>query len=153
VRWTCFRLLVLACLVPGQRPCAFAQEKKAVESARDIEAELKDAMTENIKSTEAEDINATMKTIHSKSPLYQASRKQVSQMFGKHLGIKYELISFKYLATDGDYAIARVLQRTTQSPPVNIKNNESDMIIAFRKEGGAWKFWNQTLLEFKYLKP
>src|SRR5208283_4765592 len=29
-----------------------------------------------------------MKTIHSKSPLYQATRKQVSQMSGKHLGLK-----------------------------------------------------------------
>lgn len=74
-------------------------------------------------------------------------------MSGKHLGLKYELISLKYLATDGDYAIARVLQRTTQTPPVNIKNNESDMMVAFRKEGGTWKFWNQALLEFKYLKP
>jgi hypothetical protein len=153
MRWRCLQLLVQASLVLGQSPYALAQEKKAVESAKDIEAQLKDAMMENIKSTEAEDINATLKTIHSKSPLYQASRKQVSQMFGKHLSIKYELVSLKYLATDGDYAIARVLQRTTQSPPVNIKNNERDVIIAFRKEGGTWKFWNEALLEFKYLKP
>jgi len=27
------------------------------------------------------------------------------------------------------------------------------MIVAFRKKGGTWKFWNQALLEFKYLKP
>jgi len=27
------------------------------------------------------------------------------------------------------------------------------MIVAFRKEGGTWKFWNQALLEFKYRKP
>ena len=66
--------------------------------------------------TEDEDVDGTMKTMHSKSPLYQATRKQVSQMFGKHLGLKHELISLKYLATDGDHAIARVLQRTTQPP-------------------------------------
>ncbi len=57
-----------------------------------------------------------MKTIHSKSPLYQATRKQVSQMSGKHLGLKYELISLEYLATDGDHAIARILQRPTHTP-------------------------------------
>jgi len=49
--------------------------------------------------------------------------------------------------------IARVLQRTNQTPPVNIQNNESDLMVAFRKEGGTWKFWTQGLLEFKYLKP
>jgi len=153
MRRRCLHLLALACLVLGQRPCALAQEKTAAESAKGIEAQLKDAMMENIKSTEAEDVDGTMKTIHSKSPLYQATRKQVSQIFGKHLGLEYELISLKYPATDGDYAIARVLQRTTQTPPINIKNNESDMMVAFRKEGGTWKFWNQALLEFKYLKP
>jgi hypothetical protein len=153
MRRRCLQLLALACLVQGQRPGAFAQEKKPTETAKSVETQLTEAMLANIKSTEAEDIDATMKTIHSRSPLYQASKKQVSQIFGKHLGIKYQLISLKYLASDGDYAIARVLQRTTQSPPVNIKNNESDMMVAFRKEGGTWKFWNQALLEFKYLKP
>src|SRR5271157_6533968 len=128
MRRRCLRLLALACLVLVQRPWALAQEKTVAESDKGIEAQLKDAMLENIKSTQAEDIDGTMKTIHSKSPLYQSTRKQLSQMFSKHLGVKYELISLKYLATDGDYAIARVHQRTTQTPPVNIKNNETDII-------------------------
>ncbi len=153
MRRRCLHLLALACLVLGPRPCALAQEKTAAESDNGIEAQLKEAMLENIKSTEAENVEGTMKTIHSKSPLYKDTRKQLSLIFSKHLGLKYELISLKYLVTDGDYAIARVRQRTTQTPPVNIKNNESDMMIAFRKEGGAWKFWNQTLLEYKFLRP
>ena len=153
MRRRCLHLLALVCLVLGQGPQALAQEKKSPKASKAIEAQLKDAMMENIKSTEAEDIDATMKTIHPKSPLYQATKKQLSLIFGKHLGLKYELISLKYLATDGEYAIARVLQRTTQSPPVNVKNNESDIMVAFRKEGSNWKFWNQALLEFKLLKP
>ena len=153
MRWRCLHLLALTCLVLGQRPCALAQEKTPAESDKGIEAQLKDVMLENIKCTEAEDLDGTMKTIHTKSLLYQPTRKQLSQLFSKHPGVKYELISLKYLATEGDYAIARVLQRTTQEPPVNIKNNESDMIIAFRKESGTWKFWTQAPLDFKYLKP
>ncbi len=149
----CLHLLALTCLVLGQRPYAVAQEKTAAESDRGIEAQLKDVMLENIKSNEAEDVAATMKTIHTKSPLYQGTRKQLSQLFSKHPGVKYELISLKYLTTDGDYAIARVLQRTTQTPPVIIRNNETDMMVAFRKEGGTWKFWTQAILDFKYLKP
>jgi len=153
MRRNCSHLLALAVLVHGLSASVPAQEKEATGSTNDIEAQLKHAMLENIKGTEAEDVEATMKTIHSKSPLYQASRRQLSQIFGKHLGLKYELISFKYLATDGEYAIARAVQRTTQHPPAKVKNHESDMIIAFRKEGGTWKFWNQVFLEFKYLKP
>ena len=146
-------VLALTGLALGQSPWIRAQEKTVLESAKDVESQLKDAMLENIKSTEAEDIEGTMKTVHSKSPLYQATKKQLSQLFGKHRGLKYELLSLKYLATDGDYAIARVRQRTSQTPPVNVKNNESDMIVAFRKEGNIWKFWNQAILEFKFLKP
>ena len=146
-------VLALASLALGQGPCVLAQEKTVLESPKAIESQLKNTMVENIKSTEAEDIEGTMKTVHSKSPLYQATKKQLTQLFGKHRGLKYELISLKYLATDGDYAIARVRQRTTQTPPVNVKNNESDMIVAFRKEGDTWKFWNQAILEFKFLKP
>ena len=137
----------------GNSPGLWLKKKPRTKTAKAIENELKTAMMENIKNTESEDVDGTMQTIHSKSPLYQATRKQLTLLFGKHRGLKYELISLKYLATDGDYAIARVHQRTTQTPPVNIKNNESDMIIAFRKEDGTWKFWNQAILEYKFLKP
>jgi hypothetical protein len=113
----CLHLLALACLILVERSGALAQEKSEAKGSTGVEAQLKDAMMENIKSTQAEDADATMKTIHSKSPVYQASKKQVSQIFGKHMGLKYELISLKHIATDGDYAIARVRQRTTQTPP------------------------------------
>ena len=94
-----------------------------------------------------------MRTIHSGSPLFQQTRQQVAQIFGKGLGLKYQLVSLKYLATDGDYAFARVRQRTTKTPADSFKNNEIDMILAFRKEDDTWKIWNQAILEIKYLEP
>ncbi len=147
-----FGLVAFACLIVGQCHWSFAQEKNAPDSARGIESQLKEVMLENIKSTEAEDVDGTMKTVHSKSPLYQATRKQLAQLFGKHLGLKYELIALKYLATDDDYAFARVHQRTTQVPASNFKTNETDILVAFRKENGTWKFWNQIVLDIKFLK-
>ncbi len=146
-------LSMVACLLALSGPYARAQEKATAETSKDIETQLKETMLDNIKSTEAEDMHGTMATIHTKSPFYQATRKQLSQLFGKQRGLKYELVSLKYLATDGDFAVARVVQRTTQKPPATIKDNESDMLVAFRKEGKSWKFWNQALLEVKFLKP
>ena len=116
-----------------------------------METELRKTMQENIRSTEAENLDSMMRTIHSGSPLFQQTRQQVSQIFGKGLGLKYQLVSLKYLATDGDYALARVRQRTTKTPADSFKNNEIDMIIAFRKEDDTWKIWNQAILEIKYL--
>ena len=92
-----------------------------------------------------------MKTIHSKSPMYETTKKQVGQIFGKGLNLNYDLVSFKYIATDGDYALGRVHQRTTVVGGPNFRNNEIDMIVAFRKEGETWKFWSQAILEIKFL--
>jgi hypothetical protein len=142
--------LVVSLTATAQEPKAI-QGDKSVEN-QNVESQLKETMLENMKSTEAEDLTRTMKTVHSKSPLHQSSRIVLSQLFGKHMNLKYELLSFKYLTTDGDYAIARVLQRTTQSPHANFQNSEVDMIVAFRKEASAWKFWNQAVLEFKHIK-
>ena len=142
-----------AWLIIGPWPCSFAQEKNAPDNAREIESKLKEVMLENIKGTEAEDVDGTMKTVHSKSPLFQATRKQLSQLFGKHLALKYDLVSLKYLAIDGDFAFARVRLRTTQAPPSNFKSKETDILVAFRKENGTWKFWNQVVLDIQFLKP
>ena len=153
MKWRHAGFIVIVCLVLAQSHCVLAQEKAAKTSHSAVESQLKEVMLDNIKSTEAEDIEGTMKTVHSKSPLYQATRKQLSQLFGKHLGMKYELVSLKYLATDGDYAFARVHQRTTKEPATNFKNNETDILVAFRKESGGWKFWNQVVLDIQFLKP
>ena len=141
-----FLLLALPMAAPAQQ----APAKKASPA---METELRKTMQENIRSTEAEDLDSMMRTIHSGSPLFQQTRQQVSQIFGKGLGLKYQLVSLKYLATDGDYAFARVRQRTTKTPADSFKNNEIDMIVAFRKEDDTWKIWNQAILEIKYLEP
>ena len=110
-------------------------------------------MEQNIRGAEAEDVDAMMKTIHSGSPLYQTTRQQVAQVFGRGLNLKYQLVSLKYLATDGEFAFARVRQRTTKTPADSFRSNEMDMVVAFREEDDAWKFWNQAVLEIKYLGP
>jgi hypothetical protein len=142
-----------ALLIIAQPAPAPAQQAAAKKAAPAIEGDLRKTMQQNIRSTEAEDLDSMMRTIHSGSPLFQQTRQQVSQIFGRGLGLKYQLVSFKYLATDGDYAFARVRQRTTKTPANGFKSNEIDIIVAFRKEDDAWKFWNQAVLEIKYLEP
>jgi hypothetical protein len=145
--------LASAFLIDAPRASAPAQQASARKAFPALETELRKTVEQNIRSTEAEDIDAMMKTIHSGSPLYQTTRQQVSQLFGRGLNLKYQLVSIKYLATDGEFAFARVRQRTTKTPADSFPNNEMDMIVALRKEDDAWKFWNQAVLEIKYLRP
>ena len=148
-----FCLVVLIGLTVAPCRTTLAQDAPASRSPAGIEHDLKSTMTENIRATEAEDLVAMMKTIHLNSPVYNSTRQAVSQVFGKYTGLKYELISLKYLAVDGDYAMARVRQRTTMNPPVKFRNNEIDMIVAFKKEDRNLEIWNQAILEVRYLSP
>lgn len=138
-------------LALGLAPMGLAQTTPARKASSDIEAQIKSTVLENLRSTQAEDVEAMMKTIHSDSPLYQQTKDQITKIFGKGLNLKYELLTFRYIATDGDYALARIRQRTTGAGGPNFRNNEIDMIGAFRKEGETWKFWNQAILEVKFL--
>jgi hypothetical protein len=149
----CFYVVALACLAVLPRATGLAQETAKSKSGGGIEGELRKLMTENIRSTQTEDLEAMMKTIHSNSPVYESTRQSVSQVFGKGWKLKYELLSLKYLMTDGDYAIGRVRQRTTKTPPEDFRNNEIDMIVVFKQEDRTWKFWNQAILEVKFISP
>jgi hypothetical protein len=146
-------MLASACLLIVTPVSAPAQQVPARKAAPTVEAELRRTLEQNMRSAEAEDVDAMMKTIHSGSPLYQTTRQQVAQVFGRGLALKYQLVSLKHLATDGEFAFARVRQRTTKTPADSFRNNEMDMIVAFRKEDDRWKFWNQAILEIKYLEP
>jgi len=147
----CWLLVAFFSLAVGSSSLSLAQEAPATKGRSDIEAQIKSTVVENIRSTQAEDVDAMMKTIHSESPLYESTKKQVAQIFGKGLNLKYELLKLRYIATDGDYAFGRVRQRTTVVGGPKFRNNEIDMIVAFRKEGDTWKFWNQAILEIKLL--
>src|SRR4051794_9536288 len=100
-----------------------AQQAPAKKASPAMETELRNTMQANIRSAEAENLDSMMRTIHSGAPLFQQTRQQMSQVFGRGLGLKYQLVSLKYLATDGDYALARVRQRTTKTPADSFKNN------------------------------
>ena len=147
----CWFLVAFFSLAVGSSPVSPAQSAPATKPSAGIEAEIKSTVLENIRSTQAEDVDAMMKTIHSRSPMYETTKKQVAQIFGRDLNLNYKLISFKYIATDGDYALGRVQQRTTVVGGPKFRNNEIDMIVAFRKEGDMWKFWSQAILEIKLL--
>ncbi len=124
---------------------AFGQDP--IKTAPGVETEIKKTYDDNLKASQDEDLEATLKTIHSKSPVFGSTKQALSQIYGKGLNAKYKLLSFKYLTTDGDYAIARLRQQTTRTPAENFKNNEVEMIMIFRKEDGTWKVWTQAILE------
>ena len=117
---------------------------------KDLAMELKSVITKNFKAYELEDIEKVMETVHSKSPGFKATKEFSSQIFPAY-EIKYELLSFKYIAVEGEYALARVKQKTSKISGPKFKDNIIDSIVIFKQEAGQWKLWSQATLTLEYI--
>ncbi len=121
-----------------------------VQADKDIAKVLKGVITDNFKAYEQEDIEKVMKTVHSKSPGFEATKQFSSQVFPVY-EIKYELLSFKYITVEGEYALARVKQKTAKISGPEFKDNVIDSIVIFKQEAGQWKLWSQATLTLEYI--
>ncbi|MFH1061705.1 MAG: hypothetical protein V1747_02305 [Candidatus Omnitrophota bacterium] len=113
-------------------------------------ADLKKVLLEIFDAYEKEEMSRILACVHTLSPGYSATKDVGNQNFPIY-DLKYELMNFKYLALDGDYALARVLQKTSKVKGPAFKNNLLDLIVVFKQENGQWKFWSQVILGVEYL--
>lgn len=107
-------------------------------------------LTENFKAYELEDIEKVMQTVHSKSPGFEATKEFSSQIFPVY-DIKYELLGFKFITVEGEYALGRVKQKTSKIKGPEFMDNIIDSIVIFKQEDGLWKLWSQATLTLEYL--
>ncbi len=120
------------------------------EDAKQMNADLRSVVEANFAAYEKEDIDAAMETIHTQSPGYIQTREISNQLF-PYYDLKYELLEFQYIATSGEYGLARAKQKTSKIEGPQFQNNVLDMIHVFRKENGKWKFWSQAVLETSFI--
>ncbi|MBI4844860.1 MAG: hypothetical protein HY810_00010 [Candidatus Omnitrophica bacterium] len=111
---------------------------------------LKNVALENFKAYENEDISKIMETVHTQSPGYLATKQLSNEIFPEY-DLKYEMLNFKYLIIDGEYALARATQKTSKISGPAFRNNILDVIFVFRQESGKWKFWSQVILGIQYI--
>lgn len=136
-----FLVLILVCVIF----CADAFAER-----EELGLKLKSVVTNNFESLQIEDIEATMKTIHTQAPGYLQTRELSKQLF-PYYDLTYTLLSFNYIAQDGDYALARGSQKTMKETGPVFQNNIVDFIYVFKQENGQWKFWSQAVLDTKFI--
>ncbi len=112
--------------------------------------ELKQVLMENFDAYEKEDIFRILPTIHTLSPSYQTTKQVANKIFSTY-DLKYELVNFRYLLTDGDYALARILQKTSKVSGPAFRDNLLDIIVVFKQEKGQWKLWSQIVLKLEFI--
>lgn len=128
---------------------SLSQDKPAETAQPEIVSELRKVMESNCKANESEKIEEALATIHPDSPNFASTRQLTEKLF-EALDLKYELKSFGYIGSDDTYAVGRAKVRASSADPLKFKNNESDLMIVFRKDKDNWKIWSQSILDIKF---
>jgi hypothetical protein len=116
-----------------------------------LAAALREVMEDNLAAYDRGDVDATMRTIDSRSPDY-ASTKQAAAQQVKDLSAKAELVDFTYMGHDDEFAVARAKVKTTGKPGTGFTDNTVDALLIFHQENGAWKLWSEQVLGVQVAK-
>jgi hypothetical protein len=105
---------------------------------------------ENIRASNAENVNYYMATIHSKSPSYQSTKEMTKEAFSL-FDLSYKVSGLKIIKqTKNETVVAfNLTTRKIRGPAFRDNRINGEMIL--RKEDGRWKIYNQVVHDVKYL--
>ena len=126
-------------------------ENIAADIDEDVATVIEALAIENLRATEAEDIEAVLNTMHTQSPAYSNTEKILMSLSGTY-DLKYQMRLFRYIGQDGPYAIARFKFSTEKVAGPEFNNNLLDTFHIFRKEDGKWKIWSMAVLETNFIE-
>ena len=121
-------------------------ENVAADTDENVAVEIKTLVIENLRATEAEDIEAVLDTMHTQSPAYSNTKKLLISI-SETYDLKYQMQLFRYVGQDDPYAIARFKFSTQKVAGPEFSDNILDTFHIFRKEDGKWKIWSMAILE------
>ncbi len=122
----------------------------ALSQGGDIAEEIEAVVMENLRATQAEDLEAMLNTIHSESPLYPQTKETAAMLF-ENYDISYGLLLYRYIEQDDEYAIVRLKYSAEKLAGPDFNDNNLDTIHVFREENGVWKIWSMAILEIEYI--
>ena len=137
-----FTIIALLLIVGFGITFVFSQDEN-------IEAELDVLVDENLRATQAEDMDAMLLTLHSDSPAFQQT-KQMSEVLFPQYDIVYEKRIFRFIGLDGDYALGRFKFCASKIAGPEFQDNCLDTIHVFKQENGNWKIWSMATLEIEF---
>jgi hypothetical protein len=117
----------------------------AAGEANGLAAALRGTVENNLAAFNREDVQATMRTIDTKSPQYTSMQQALPDEFAAQ-DARTELVDFRYIGHDDEFAVARVRYKTVDPSDEQFKANILDTITLFHQEGGVWKYWGNYVL-------
>lgn len=145
-----FLIASFACLGLGIAvvvPQLNAQTSEALAAAGDpIEA-----VRENIRAANAEDIDRYMNTIHSDSPLYRSTQRTLEDAFGTY-DLSYRLTNIELIEQDGEEALLAFTIVTIKELGPAFSDNRVTGEMTMRIEDGVWKIYDQETTDVVFLE-
>jgi hypothetical protein len=118
----------------------------------ELAASLRGVVEANLKGYDAEDVDGALKEMHSASPEYGPTRTAMTEQF-RDLDVSAELVDFRYIGHDDEFAVARVKIKLTGPHGSGFQDNVTDNVILFHQEGGVWKLWSDEVLGVELVAP
>lgn len=118
----------------------------------DPSRQIRTIFQSNLDATQKRDLRKALATIHSKSPVFAPSAQILEKLF-ETFELKFDLMAFKYIATDEGYAIARVKYKAVKVKGPEFHDYVVTALAVFKQEAGEWKLWQQANLELENLEP
>ncbi len=115
-----------------------------------IDEEIKQVFFQNAHFTQIGVVDEIMKTIHQSSPSYSQTMQIMGQLL-ENYQLNVEVVKFKCLSKDESYVYARAQQKVTKVSGPEFKENITDQLLIFKKDGDDWKIWTTAILSIKYL--
>ena len=123
--------------------CIGISSASAAEEA--LAGTLRNVLEEQTSAYGQEDQRETMSYIHTKSPDYSSMREALPEQFS-NLDVRAELVDFRYLGHDDEFAVARAKIKTEGESGTTFAANVIDTIVVFHQEDGTWKLWSDEIL-------
>jgi hypothetical protein len=107
---------------------------------------------ENIRASNAKDYDGYMATIHSKSPNYNATKEGIKTAFSDEYTLSYRLSDVYVIEQQRSRAVVHfVLTTRLIRGPSGFRDNRVTGEMKLRTEDGAWKIYDQEVIEIEYL--
>jgi hypothetical protein len=114
--------------------------------------EITAVIYENIRASNAKDYDGYMATIHSKSPNYRATEEGIQTAFSDEFTLSYRLSDVYVIEQRRNKAVVHfVLTTRLIRGPSGFRDNRVTGEMKLRTEDGAWKIYDQEVIEIDYL--
>jgi hypothetical protein len=112
---------------------------------------LQGVVEDHVRAYNARDVQGAMRDVHSQSPEYDSTKAAMEEQF-RDLPVTAQLVDFKYMGHDDEFAVARMKLKIAGPPTSQFQNNVVDEVMLFHQQGGTWKLWSDDVLGVEFVE-